>query len=231
MIHLAAQASQGSSPSLRASLRESRQHVWSLFRIHLVLSIPTIVVVALTALLVVPLILSFFRTGTPDFAILFPRLFGTLACLIPLFLLNGLAGIVLHMLNLLAARACVLERLTMRASLRRGWFVLRGNVGYTILNWFVFLLFGAIFGFVAAIPALLMLIAAGQAFLHNDWTAWALSAAIGVSIYFVVMSIGVGGILTGFNSTVWTVLYQAFQRKAETPSDDSARATAVNPVV
>jgi hypothetical protein len=230
MIHLAAQA-EGGSPSLRTSLRESRQHLWSLFLMRLLLSIPTIIVVIVAALLVVPLILSVFRSSTPDPAVLLPRLFGTLACLIPLFLLNGLAGIVLHLLNLLAARACVLEHLTMRASLRRGWFVLRRNVGYTALNWFLFVIFGAIFGVVAALPALLLVVAAGQAFLQNDWTPWALIAAIGVSIYFVVMGIGVGGILTGFNSTVWTVLYQTFQRKADTPPDDSARASVMNPVL
>jgi hypothetical protein len=230
MIDLAARANQGSSPPLRTSLRASRQHIWPLFLIHLVLSIPTMVVVVIGALLVVPLLLSVFRTTTPDVTTLLPRLFGTLACLIPLFLLNGLAGIVLRLLNVLAARACVLERLTMRASLHRGWFVLRRNVGYTVLNWFLFLIFGAIFGFVAALPALLLLIVAGQAFLHNDWTPWSLSAAIGVGIYFVVMSIGVGGILTGFNSTVWTVLYQTFQRKADAPSDDSAPVPVMNPI-
>jgi hypothetical protein len=229
MIHLAAQADQGGSPSLGTSLRASRQHVWSLFLIRLVLSIPTFVVVVIAALLIVPLLLSVVRTTTPDVDTLLPRLFGTLACLIPLFLLNGLAGIVLHLLNILAARACVLEHLTMRASLRRGWFVLRKNVGYTVLNWFLFLIVGAIFGFVAALPAFLLLITAGQAFLQNDWTPWALTAAIGVGIYFVVMSIGVGGILTGFNSTVWTVLYQAFQRKADAPSEDAADATVMRP--
>jgi hypothetical protein len=230
MIDLAARANQDSSPSLRTSLRASRQHIWPLFLIYLVLSIPTIVVIILAALLIVPLFLSIFRTSTPDFSVVFPRLFGTLACLIPLFLLNGLAGIVLRLLNVLAARACVLEHLAVRESLRRGWFVLRRNVGYTVLNWFLFLIFGAIFGFVAALPALLLLITAGQAFLHNDWTPWALSAAIGVGIYFVVMSIGVGGSLTGFNSTVWTVLYQAFQRKADAPSDDAAPVPMMNPI-
>jgi hypothetical protein len=214
MIDLAAH-SEGEWPSIRTSLRRSREHIWSLFLIRLVLAIPTIVVVVLAALLIVPLLLSVFRTGTPDPSVLLPRLFGTLACLIPLFLLNGLAGIVLTMLNVLAARACVLEDLTMRASLRRGWFLLRRNLGYTVLNWFLFLIFGAIYSFAAAIPALLLLISAGQAFLNNEWTAFALAAAIGLGVYFVVMSVGVGGILTGFNSTVWTVLFQAFQRKEE----------------
>jgi hypothetical protein len=215
MIDLTARADQGDAPSLRASLGRSRKHIGRLFLIRLVLAIPTMIVVILAALLIVPLFLAVFRTGTPDPSAIFPRLFGTLACLIPLFLLNGLAGIVLTMLNVLAARACVLEDLTMRASLRRGWFLLRRNLGYTVLNWFVFLIIGAIFSFTAALPALLLLISAGQAFLNNEWTAWALAAAIGLGVYFVVMSIGVGGVLTGFNSTVWTVLFQAFQRKEE----------------
>jgi len=213
MIDLAARVDLGDAPSLRASLGRSRKHIGPLFLMRLVLAIPTMIVIVLAALLVVPLFLAVFRTGTPDPSALFPRLFGTLACLIPLFLLNGLAGIVLTMLNVLAARACVLEDLTMRASLRRGWFLLRRNLGYTVLNWFVFLIIGAIFSFAAALPALLLLISAGQAFLHNEWTTWAMAAAIGLGVYFVVMSIGVGGILTSFNSTVWTVLFQAFQRK------------------
>lgn len=215
MIDLAARAERGEAPSLRASLGRSREHIGPLFLMRLVLAIPTMIVIILAALLIVPLFLAVFRTGTPDPSAIFPRLFGTLACLIPLFLLNGLAGIVLTMLNVLAARACVLEGLTMRASLRRGWFLLRRNLGYTVLNWFMFLIFGAIFSFAAALPALLLLITAGQAFLHNEWTGWAVASALGLAVYFVVMSIGVGGILTSFNSTVWTVLFQAFQRKEE----------------
>jgi hypothetical protein len=218
MIAIAGQANQRNPVSMRTSLRQGRQQAWSLFLLHLVLSIPTLVVVVLAILLIVPLMLSTFRSTTPDLATIFPRLFGTVLCLVPLFLLNGLVGIVLNVLNTFAARCCVLEHLTLRASIRQAWLLLRQNLGYIALNWFVLLLLGALFGVIAAAPALLLLIPAAQPFFNNDWSLAALSALIGLGVYFVVIGLGVGGILTGFNSTVWTVLYQSFQRtSASTP--------------
>jgi hypothetical protein len=221
MIDLVDQTDQQLAPSVRASFRHSRAQIWPLFLINLIVSLPTLIVVIIAAALFIPLMLTVFRSATPDFSALVPRIVGTLLCLVPLFLLNALAGVALRLLNILAARACLLEGLSARASLRQGWLLLRRNLGYTVLNWFVLLIVGAGFSFVAAIPALLLLVPAARAFLHNEWTTFAYGAAIGVTVYFIVMSLGVGGILTGFNSTVWTVLYQGFQRRMQAVGNEA----------
>jgi len=220
MIDLAEQAEHDLAPSVRASFRHSRAQIWPLFLMNLIVSLPSLILVLIAAALFFPLMVTILRSGTPDFAVLVPRIVGSLLCLVPLFLLNALAGVVLRLVNILAARACMLEGLSVRASLRQGWLLLRRNLGYTALNWFVLLIVGAIFSFAAALPALLLLVPAARAFLHNEWTPFAYGAAIGAAVYFVVMSIGIGGVLTGFNSTVWTVLYQAFQRRMQPVASD-----------
>ena len=73
-----------------------------------------------------------------------------------------------------------------------------------------------IFGIVMAIPALVLWIPAARALLHNDWSSFAMIALVGTALYILVMSVGVGGILTSFNSVVWTKLYKAFLAKEAT---------------
>ena len=98
-------------------------------------------------------------------------------------------------------------------SVRRGWNIVRKNIGYTLLNWFIFAMFSGIFGLLGAAPALVLWIPTARAFLHNDWSGISVVMGILTVIYFVIMGIGIGGILTSFNSTLWTKLYKGFVAK------------------
>lgn len=226
LIHVAAQADQGAPATLGAGIRQSWRRLGALFLIQLVLSIPTIVVVGLALALFAPLIPAIMRGDDGALATMAPRMIGTILCLVPLFLLNALVGIGLRLLNIFAARACVLEGLAVRESLRKGWQVLRGNLGYSALNWFVFLILGALLGLIAALPALLLIVPIGQAFFANSWTPATTAAAIAGGAYLVVISLGAGGLFTGFASTAWTVLYQEFQRQADTRAGEAPIALA-----
>jgi hypothetical protein len=225
LIHVAAQAGQGAPATLGAGLRQSWQRLGTLFLIQLVLSIPTIVLVGLALALFVPLIPAILRADESALATMAPRMVGTILCLVPLFLLNALVGIALRLINIFAARACVLEQLTARDSLRKGWQVLRGNLGYTALNWFVFLIVGGLLGLLAALPALLLIVPVGQAFFADSWTPATTAAAFAAGAYLIVISLGAGGLFTGFASTTWTVLYQEFQHQKDAHAEGNPQMT------
>lgn len=90
---------------------------------------------------------------------------------------------------------------------------MKRNVGYVLLTWFVLAIFGVVFGWVAAIPALVIWVPTARALLHSNWSAVNMTGIMVIAGYFIVVGFGVGGILTSFNSTLWTKLYKAFVLK------------------
>jgi hypothetical protein len=131
-----------------------------------------------------------------------------LACIFPLICIGGILGWLLGLLNKIAARSFVLEDRTIIDSIKRGWQITRKNIGMVLLNGIVLAVISFIFGWVAAIPALIIWVPVARAFLHQSWTASTIIAAILVGFYFIFVLLGVGGILTSFNSTLWTKLYK-----------------------
>lgn len=142
-----------------------------------------------------------------------PMLLPVLACLVPLICVGGLLSWAFGLLNKVSARSCVLENLDVFASIKRGWQVMKRNVGYVLLTWFVLAIFGVVFGWVAAIPALVIWVPTARALLHSNWSAVNMTGIMVIAGYFIVVGFGVGGILTSFNSTLWTKLYKAFVLK------------------
>jgi membrane-anchored glycerophosphoryl diester phosphodiesterase (GDPDase) len=103
----------------------------------------------------------------------------------------------------------VLENLTITDSIKRGWKITRKNLGFVLLNGIVLIVIGVIFGWIAAIPALVIWVPVARAVLHQNWNTGTILAAIFMAFYFLFIAVGIGGILTSFNSALWTKLYKA----------------------
>jgi hypothetical protein len=194
-----------------------RQHAFPLFVIAFILALPLLVLLIIGLIMVLPFLnqvlsqVFYSETFNPD--LIMESLFRLMACLIPLACIGFFLGVLLRLLNLIAARSCVLEGLGPLASLKRGWSLLIRNIGYILLNWLILGLVGGTFGAVVGIPALLLWIPAAGAFLYEEWSFLAVGSLVAALLYQVVIGLGVGGILTSFNSTLWTKLYKAFLEK------------------
>ena len=140
---------------------------------------------------------------------LMSNIFLGFACLFPLICIGGILGWLLSLLNKVTARIFVLENLSITDSIKRGWEITRKNLGHVLLNGFILVVLGVVFGWIAAIPALAAWVPVARALLHQNWTTSTTIAAIFVGFYFLFVVLGVGGILTSFNSTLWTKLYKA----------------------
>jgi hypothetical protein len=219
MISMAAQADQGHAVSIGASVQHAGRFAGRLFLMHLLAALPNLIVSGVLVLVVIFMISSLFNSlinsEVPNPDLILPGMFAFLACFIPLVLIMSLLGIVLQVLNTISARVCVLEQRGVRASFSQGWRLIRKNAGYTALNWFILLILAGAFGTGAGLPTLVFLFPVGQSLLTEGWTSFTTFAMIGLGIYSIVMGLGVGGILTAFNSTMWTVLYTSFQQAAE----------------
>jgi hypothetical protein len=73
-----------------------------------------------------------------------------------------------------------------------------------LLNWLILALVGGTFGAIVGIPALLLWIPAAGAFLYDEWSFLAIGSLIAALLYQAIIGLGLGGILTSFNSTLWT---------------------------
>jgi hypothetical protein len=205
------------STSLRQGWVVGRQHALPLFLIAFILALPLLILLSLGLALLLPFlrqILSqvfYSDTFNPD--LFMESLFRLMARLIPLVCIGFFLGVILRLLNLIAARSCILEGLGPLGSLKRGWFLILQNIGYILLNWLILGLVGGTFGAIVGIPALLLWLPAAGAFLYDGWSFLAIGSLVAALLYQVIIGLGLGGILTSFNSTLWTKLYKAFLEK------------------
>ncbi len=143
------------------------------------------------------------------------------ACIFPLACIGGVFGWLLGLLNKITARSFVLENLTITDSIKRGWKITRKNLGHILLNGIALIIISIVFGWIVAIPALIIWVPVARAFLHQSWNMTTIVAAIFMGFYFVFFVIGVGGVLTSFNSTLWTKLYKTMVANENMISSDS----------
>lgn len=212
----------------QAAFSQSRSRLGSLVLVAIVLALPMLVLLLIGVGIALALIVPLFTTslaseGAPEDFL--PRIFGALACMIPLIGVGILLGILLRGINIFAARACVLENLGVGASIRRGWQLLRKNIGYSMLNGLVLFAIGIAFGIVAAIPALGLLFMSAPSVFEGRWDTQVMLGIVGLIVYSLLMNVGVSGILTSFAETTWTKLYQAFVEQTDTPVSGSVIVT------
>lgn len=154
------------------------------------------------------------KTPSPEemqtvFQPLMSNIFLGFACIFPLICIGGILSWLLGLLNKVTARSFVLENLPIIDSIKRGWQITRKNLGHILLNGIVLIVISIIFGWIVAIPALIIWVPVARAFLHQSWNASTIIAAIIMGFYFLFVAVGFGGILTSFNSVLWTKLYKA----------------------
>ena len=134
------------------------------------------------------------------------------------------AALAVTLIMIFARRACVLEDLGVRASLRRGYEMVRQRLGDLVmmgvmmfgigLLWFVvtipiILAVIVVAALIAGLPALLAGSIAG--FFTQGTTPWIVAAIIGVPIFLVAVIIPgalIGGWQKVFSSSAWTLTYR-----------------------
>lgn len=200
----------------RAAFSHSRSRLAPLLLITIVLALPMLVLIMIAVSVIVIMLMPLFTTtlsieSNPD--VFMTRFFGAIACFIPLVFLAILTSLVFQGINIYAARVCLLEELGVGASIRRGWQLLKSNIGYTLLNGLILAAIGLVFGVVAAIPAFALLLMSAPKMLEGIWDTQVIFSLAGLILYSLLMNVVVGGILTSFAETTWTKLYQACVNK------------------
>jgi hypothetical protein len=121
-----------------------------------------------------------------------------------------LLGIVLDQIRLYAERAAILEGLGWLDAFKRGWEVLKENLGPTVVLWLIFFFIGLVLavliGGVVVVLALPFIAVMG----NTDPGAWiAVPACCGGLLAVIVFAL-ISAVVQTFTSATWTLAYREF---------------------
>ena len=186
---------------------------WTLLGIGFLSGLP--IFLAVLALVAICL-LSVLGVGIIAEAAEAPAMWALLApafiCCLPVICLLVIAGAVLDQIRIYAERAAVLEELDWIDAFKRGWQVLKCNLGPTIVLWLIFLLLSLLLGavifglvMVFALPFIALIL--GAAFLEDAFPL-VIAPLVISGLAFAILGAALSGIVETFRSATWTLAYR-----------------------
>jgi hypothetical protein len=127
------------------------------------------------------------------------------ACLLPLFCLLIPVGLVVNIIIEQSNAAIVLENLSIADGFKRGWNIVKTNVGPVLIMAIILAVIGFVVGLVIALPVIIAVfplvfgLAGGET--NMLWVA-----GICCAIYFPILLV-LSGIMTSFIQSAWTLTY------------------------
>lgn len=175
----------------------SMPYFWRVFGLSLIIGL-------LAVLIFVPLALFGVLTAGIGFICIVP----IICILIPVF---WALSVVIEQAN----AAIVLENLGIGDGMRKGWDVVRANIGPMILLALILFIGSAVIGFIFAIPFIAAVLPLMFG-IFNESTNAVWTAVICCAAYLPVLIV-LNGILTAYMQSVWTLTYMRLTRPQDTP--------------
>jgi hypothetical protein len=138
-------------------------------------------------------------------------------CLLPLICILVPVGFAVSVIVEQANAAIVLENLSIMDGLRKGWDVVRKNVGTMIALALILFIGAAVVGFIFAIPIFVAVVPVIVGAASNNTNPLWFSLAC-CALYFPILLL-LTGILTAYVQTVWAL---AYMRLTAMPPQDNA---------
>ncbi len=218
LIGMVDEADRTGATSLGQGWQVGSERLIHLVLIAVLLALPTLLMLIPMAIWAISLItqigvMATHKVPTDKIAsAILPLFFSTIACLIPIICIGGLLNFGLNLLKIISMRSCVLEQLGAIDSIKRGWQVVRQNIGYTLLTWFLLLIGSSIFSFIVFIPMAILGIPIITSVIYQGWSSFSIGLVLMFVLVMIVVSTGIGGLVTSFNSTLWTKFYKEVAR-------------------
>jgi hypothetical protein len=199
------------STGFLSAWRVGRKRFRTLFGISALAAIPIILVVVIGAVLAILTTAGFVtvQNTTQDAralggaAIVFGVVCGGALCC-GLILLS----VALSQIQLYAERAAILEGLNWIESFKRGWAVLKKNLGPTIIFWLIFLVIGLIFGAVIVGGVLALVVPLFAIFRNVEPGPWLVVPAVCGGLLAVAVGAVINSVVQTFTSATWTLVYR-----------------------
>jgi hypothetical protein len=200
--------------------RVGRDRFWTLFGIGVLAGLPILIMVVILIIAVVAMFtgagFAFNSSNTAGGLGIAGSILcgGTLCC--------GLAivAIILSQIQIYADRAAILEGLGWIDAFKRGWEVLKNNIGPTIVFWLIFLLLGLAFA-VIIVAALAPFAIPGIAILGNlEPGPWIIAPICFGGLLAIILGALINSIVTTFSSATWTLAYREMTTVTTEPTTE-----------
>ena len=179
--------------------RDGRPYFWRIFWFNILAGIAVFILVLLLIIPLIAFVVMTFGIG--------------LLCLVPLICVLIPAGWLTSVLFEQANMAIVVEDLSMIDGLKRGWEVLRDNIGNLIIMGLILLIGGIVIGVVLALPMIVVFLPLGLGFLGGTTSAsdalfsGGIITSVLCCVAYMPFLIVLNGILQAFTKSAWTLTY------------------------
>jgi hypothetical protein len=213
LIAYVAAASRRENPNLRAAWAHGIKRMWALWLAAIVLHvIPLVALGALVACMLGSILapLAGMTNATADSEIIGEALVRLGIFIVPLICIGVPAFIFFSMLASLTAPAVVLGERNAFAGIAQAFRLLFRHFGWVLLTWLILAAIGIGIAMLVAFPGFMLSVALTQASMSDSGSTLARNLLLlGTLGYTLIVGVGIGGVLTGFSTTLWTVLYEA----------------------
>lgn len=212
------QAEQGAEKLAFGELfRAGVARFWRFFGMNLLVSLPFIIaILALVGVGAGAVMATNGGMGEEILLAIIP-LICVLFCII--FIVSIAIGIFIQQ----AQNAMLVEDLGIIDSLKRGWQVLKNNLGHIILMALILFIIGAVAGFVIALPIMIIVVPAIFSFALGQAESFRPLIIMGLCLVaYMPVAIVIDGILTTYIQASWTLTYlHLTQPSPEQPKEDT----------
>jgi hypothetical protein len=192
---------------------------WTLFGISVLTALPTLILVflgiAVFILLIIGTVGAFDRAAEAAGAV---GIVASILCGGTLCCGAILLAIVLEQIRVYAERAAILEGMGWIDAFKRGWQVIKENLGPTIVLWLIFLVIGLILGGIVAGGTLALFAPFVAAFSRAEPGPWILVPICAGGLLGVIVFALIASIVQTFTSATWTLAYREFTGLAAKPA-------------
>ena len=183
---------------------------WTLFGIGFLAAIPFLLL-GLAAVLYIGVTWSSgvglaMQTGDPT--ALFSAFGSTFCCFFPLCCGAILLGAVVGQIRVYAERAAVLEGLGWIDAFKRGWEVLKDNLGPTIVFWLIFIVISLVLALIVGAVVGVLLVPVLAILPDTEPGAWMLVPSFCGGLLALIVFAILGAVIETFVSATWTLAYR-----------------------
>jgi hypothetical protein len=136
-------------------------------------------------------------------------------CIIPLICILIPLGLILNVVIDQAQAAIVIENLGMWEGFKRGWEIVKSNIGVMIVMALILIIGGAVLSFIISLPIILAVIPLVIGASSLDESLTPLYIAIACCAAYLPVIIFLNGILTAYIQSAWTLTYLRLTKPKE----------------
>jgi hypothetical protein len=131
-------------------------------------------------------------------------------------------ALVLDQIRTYAERAAVLEGMGWIDAFKRGWEVIKDNLGPTIVFWVIFFVIGMVLAVVVVSGVMVVALPIVAVFANADPGVWMIAPiCCGGLVAFILFAL-LGAVVETFKSATWTLAYREFTGLAAPPPEELA---------